>query len=124
MKRLLVAIAAVALLGGCFKVDKAPPKDLPAYASVYPGATGVVSMDMGPMTIVAFQAAASPDDVIGYYRGQASSNGLQETPTNANAAAGGKQLAFKDPTTSRVFMVTARPQGAGSTVSLAYTKAK
>ncbi len=122
MKKLLIALAAVASLGGCVKVDKSPPKDLPAYVSIYPGATQVMSVEMGPMSALAFQAAASPDDVISYYRSQASSNGLEET-AEPNASPSNGQLMFRDPATQRMLMVGARPRGAGTMVSLTYTKA-
>ncbi len=124
MKKLLIALAAVALLGGCVKMDKSPPKDLPAYAAIYPGATQTVSMNVGPMTMIIFQAAASPDDVVGYYRSLASSNGLEETnaPAKADAPPEQRQATFQDPATKRVFVVLARPQAAGSMVSLSYTK--
>jgi hypothetical protein len=124
MKKLLIALAAVALVGGCVKVEKSLPKDLPPYVSVYPGATQVVSMEMGPASVVAFQAAASPDDVIGYYRSQASSNGLVEagaTPS-ASASSAYRQSIFRDPATKRMMVVAARPQAAGTMVTLTYTK--
>lgn len=125
MKTLLIALAAVALVGGCVKIDKSPPKDLPAYVSVYPGATQVVSMQMGPVSALGFQAAASPEDVIGYYRTQASSNGLQETaaPSSASASPENRQAMFRDPATKRMLAVGARQQGAGTLVTLTYAKA-
>lgn len=123
MKKLLVALAAVALLGGCVKVDKSLPKDLPSYVSVYPGAQPVLSLDMGAMQSVALQTTAAPDDVLTYYRGQAAANGLQEAaaPTTANPATDQRQVMFRD-TSGHTLMVGVRPQGQGTIISLVYTK--
>jgi len=125
MKTLLLAFAVLAL-GGCVKVDKSVPKDLPSYVTVYPGAQPEVSVDMGAMSSFAFRVAASPDDVLSFYRAQAASTGLQETapPASANAPADQKQAMFRDPSGQRILVVVARPQSGMTTVSLTYNKPK
>ena len=122
MNKLIVALAAVALLGGCIKMDKTPPKDLPAYVQVYPGAGQVMSLNVAGMSALAFQAPAKPDDVISFYRNQAAANGLPESaaPASANAATGQQQATFGDPASDRLLVVVVRPQGDGSMVSLTY----
>ena len=125
MKRLLIALAALALAGGCVKVDKSLPKDLPTYVSIYPGAEPVVSIDMGAMMSVGLRTASSPDDVLAYYRAQAAANGLQEqsAPTPGNAPADQKQVMFRD-AAGDTLVVGARPQNGETTISLVYTKPK
>jgi hypothetical protein len=125
MNKLIIALAAVALLGGCMKVSNAPPKDLPAYVTVYPDAAQVVSMSAGVMSAVAFQASAKPDDVIAFYRRQAQADGLPETqaPPQAGAPADQRQAVFGDPAGDRMLVVVARPRGEGSMVSLTYKPA-
>lgn len=123
MKKLLIVLAAVAL-AGCFKVGKTLPKDMPSYVSVYPGAELVMTLDMGAMTTIGLRTSASPDDVIGYYRTQATANGMQETaaPQSANATADQRQAMFRDSTGKQILMVSARPQNNETTVALAYNK--
>ena len=125
MKKLLIALAAVTLLGGCFKVDRSLPKDLPTYVSIYPGAEPLVSIDMGPMMSVGLRTTSSPDDVVAYYRAQAAANGLQETTGQApaNASADQRQVMFRD-TAGHTLVVGARPQNGETTISLVYTKPK
>src|SRR5258707_15665479 len=115
MKTMIVGLAAVALLvGGCMKVGNAPPKDLPAYVQVYPGAAQVVSMNVGPMSALAFQASAKPDEVIAFYRDLAKTNDLPETqaPAQANAPADQRQAVFGEPAGGRMLVVVARPHPA------------
>ena len=123
MKKLIVALAAVALLGGCVKIDKSPPKDLPAYVTIYPGATSVMSMSVAGMSSIVFQSASKPDDVVTYYRTQASSNGLTEQSTanssSTNAAAGQRQAIFTDPS-GKMLVVVAKPQGEATMVTVMY----
>jgi hypothetical protein len=123
VKRLLIALAAIALVGGCVKVEKSLPKDLPTYVSIYPGAEPVVSIDMGAMMSVGLRTSASPDDVVAYYRAQAAANGLQEQtpPTSANASADQRQAMFKD-SAGHTLVVQARPQNGETTIGLVYTK--
>jgi hypothetical protein len=126
MKKLIVALAAVAVIGGCMKVGSTPPKDLPAYVKVYPGSAQVVSLNLGAMSSVAFQAAAKPDDIIAYYRTQAASDGLPEAqaPAQANPPADQRQVVFGDPSTDKMLVVVVKPQGEGSMVSLTYKPVK
>jgi hypothetical protein len=125
VKNLLIALAAVTLLGGCFKVDRSLPKDLPTYVSIYPGAEPVVSIDMGPMMSVGLRTTSSPDDVVAYYRAQAAANGLQEQSATspASAPADQRQLMFKD-AAGHTLVVGARQQNGETTISLVYTKPK
>ena len=125
MKKLMIALAAVALLGGCFKVDKSPPKDMPAYVHMYPGSTPVMSMNVAGLEAVVMQTTDKPDDVITYYRGQASSDGLPETtaPPASNATPDQRQATFNDPATGRLLVVLAKPQGAETVVSVTYKPA-
>ena len=41
MKRLILALVAATALGGCIKMDKTPPKNMPAYVKLYPGSNQV-----------------------------------------------------------------------------------
>lgn len=122
MRKLIVAVAAVALIGGCIKIDKSPPKDLPTYVRVYPGATSVMSMSVAGLQSVVFQASAKPDDVVSYYRTEASSDGLPEVsaPAANGAPTDQRQATFNDPASGRMLVVVARPQGTGTMVSLTY----
>ena len=112
MRKLLLAMGAVCALVGCMKIDKAPPKDLPVFVKIYPGATGTMSMSMGPMSSILFQTTASPDDVVSYYRGQASADGLTEQPAKAQTGspAEQRQAEFRDATGGEILVVVARPQ--------------
>ena len=125
MKKLMIALAAVALLGGCFKIDKSPPKDLPAYVHVYPGSTPMMSMNVAGLESVVVQTTDKPDEVISYYRSQASSDGLPEAPAPAasGATADQRQATFTDPATGRMLVVLAKPQGTQTVVSLTYKPA-
>jgi hypothetical protein len=107
------------------KIDKAPPKDLPAFVKVYPGASQVMSMGMGSMSSIIFQTTSSPDDVVGYYRVQASSDGLSELPAQpqTGARAEQRQASFRDSTGGEFLMVIARPQQNSTMVSLTYRNA-
>jgi hypothetical protein len=122
MKKLIVALAAVVMLSGCIKIDKSPPKDLPTYVHVYPGSTSVMSMSVAGLESVVFSTADKPDDVVTYYRSEASSDGLPETQatTASGASADQRQVTFNDPATGRMLVVVAKPQGAATMVSLTY----
>jgi hypothetical protein len=124
MRKLIVAVAAVALLGGCLKIDKTPPKDLPAYVHIYPGSTTVMSMNVAGLQSVVVQTSDKADDVVTYYRTQASTDGLQETsaPAQAGASADQRQASFTD-ATGRMLVVVAKPQGAETMVTLMYKPA-
>jgi hypothetical protein len=123
MKRLILALVAATALAGCIKMDKTPPKDMPSYVRLYPGSTQVMSMNLGGMEADAFQTTASADDILAFYRTNATTDGLTETtaPAQAGAAAGDKQLALTDAATGRMLIVVIKPQAAGaSMVSLTW----
>jgi len=122
MKRLLLVLGAAVALAGCVKMDKTPPKDLPAYVHLYPGATQVMNMSMAGVTADAFTTPDSPDKVVSFYRTQASSDGLTEgqAPAQANSTPGQLQASFTDASTGRLLVVIAKPQAAGSMVSLTW----
>ena len=115
MKRWLTAFAALAALGGCIKMDKTPPKDLPAYVRLYPGSQQVMSMGLGPESADLMSTTDSPDQVIAWYRAQAASDGLTEmqAPAASNTAPTQRQAAFADKATNRMLVVLARPQTEG-----------
>ncbi|MFI4935559.1 MAG: hypothetical protein ACHP7N_13125 [Caulobacterales bacterium] len=126
MKRLIVALVAVALVGGCMNTSKTPPKDLPDYVKIYPGATQVVAMGLGSMSTEVFSTSASPDEVVSFYRTQAQSDGLPEgsAPAPAGAPPEQKQAEFGDPASGKMLVVVAKPsQGVGTMVSLIYKPA-
>jgi hypothetical protein len=109
----LAALAALALVGGCMKMNKDPPKDMPAYAPLYPGSQNVMSVAIGPETADMMTTSDSPDQVIAYYRAQAAANGLSETQTPAQATSPSEQkAAFADRATGRMLVVLARPNDA------------
>ena len=120
--RLLLALVAALAIGGCMKIEKAPPKDLPTFVSIYPGASNVVSVAMGPMQSIVFQTTSSPDDVVSYYRTQAAANGLTEQQTNPQAGSPPeqRQAAFHDATGGDILVVIARPQQNATMVDLTY----
>ncbi len=122
LRRLAAALAVALSVSSCIKVDRSPPKDLPDYATLYPGATNTVSMNMGPMSAVVFQAPASPDEVVAFYRNEATNADLPETRANAVGPAEQKQAAFADQASGRMLVIVARPgaQGAGSLATLTY----
>ena len=123
MKRLILALVAAVAVGGCVKMDKTPPKDLPAYVKLYPGSTQVMNMSMGGVTADAFTTTDPPDTVMIFYRNQASANGLTETaaPASATASAspGQQQATFTD-TSGKMLVVLAKPQSNLTLVSLTW----
>jgi hypothetical protein len=125
---LALLLAAALTLGGCFKISNGLPPDAPAYVKVYPGATGVMSIDAGIMKSVTFQAPDTPATVMLFYRSQAAAAQMPESqsPNQTNAPAGQESAVFGDPKDNGAFMVVAarpQPQGQGSTVSLMYKPA-
>jgi hypothetical protein len=130
MRKLLFVLATLAALGGCFRMDKTPPKDLPSYVRLYPGAQQMMNMSLGPTTADLMTTTDSPDQVVSFYRTQAASDGLTEmsAPAPAASAPGQVQAAFSDKATNRLLVVLARPQTEGQTtttmVDLTYTTPK
>ena len=113
MKRVILALAVAAALGGCFKIDKTPPKNLPSYVTLYPGSTQVMNMSLAGVTADAATTTDAPDTVMIYYRNQASANGLTETAAPASAQAGavtGQQQASFTDSTGKMLMVVVKPQ--------------
>jgi hypothetical protein len=106
----LAALAALALVGGCMKMNKQPPKDMPAYAPLYPGSQNVMSVVVGPETSDMMTTSDTPDVVLAYYRAQAAANGLQETQTPTQATTPDEQKAsFADTASGRMLVVLAKP---------------
>jgi len=126
MKKWMVAVAAVALLGGCVKIDKNPPKDLPDYVKLYPGAQPMMTMNMGVLSSEVETTTDTPDTVIAYYRNEAAADGLTEkaVATPANAKPGQLQAQFTDATGAKILVVTAQPQSPGTMLSLSYRPVK
>ena len=87
------------------------------------GAQQVVSVNMGPISSLAFQAPATPADVVAFYRNGAASDGLTETPMQGDAS-GPLKATFRNAAGDEFFTVIAQPQGAGSMVSVAYKAPK
>ena len=126
MKRVILAFVAAAAvsslgLGGCVKMDKTPPKNLPAYVTLYPGSTQVMNMSVAGVTADAFTTPDPPDTVMIFYRNQASANGLSEnaTPAPAGASPGQQQATFTD-TSGKMLVVMAKPQSNLTLVSLTW----
>jgi hypothetical protein len=126
MKKWMVAVAAVALLGGCVKMDKNPPKDLPDYVKLYPGAQPMMNMNLGVLKSEVETTTDTPDTVMAYYRSEAAADGLTEKPvtTPANAKPGQVQSQFSDASGTKMLIVMAQPQSPGTMISLSYRPAK
>jgi hypothetical protein len=122
----LAAVAALTVVGGCVKMDKNPPKDLPGYVKLYPGAQPTATMSMGPLSTEMETTADAPETVMAFYRSQAAADGLVEKPVNApaNAAPGQVQTTFSDATGDKTLIVLVRPQSPGTLLSLTYRPAK
>src|ERR1700723_1809182 len=120
MKAWIAALASLALLGGCVKMDSSPPKDLPDYVKLYPGAQPMMTMQIGPLSSETETTTDKPDAVIAFYRTQAAADGLPETqPTPAtNAAPGQLQAQFGNMAEGKTLVVVARPQGTSTLVTL------
>src|SRR5579872_7301062 len=122
----LATAAALAATGGCIKMDKNPPKDLPSYVKLYPGAQPEATMSMGPLSMEMETTADAPDTVMAFYRNQAAADGLVEKPVSApaNATAGQMQTQFSDASGDKTLIVLVKPQNPGTLVSLTYRPAK
>jgi hypothetical protein len=106
----LAGLAALAVLGGCMQTGKDPPKNMPAYARLYPGSQNVMSLVIGPETSDMMTTSDSPDQVIAYYRAQAAADGLPEaqSPTPPPSA-GDQKASFYDQPSGRMLVVIAKP---------------
>jgi hypothetical protein len=126
MKKWMVAVATVALLGGCVKMDKNPPKDLPDYVKLYPGAQPMMNMNLGVLMSEVETTTDTPDTVMAYYRSEAAADGLTEkvATTPANAKPGQVQSQFSDASGTKMLIVMAQPQSPGTMISLSYRPVK
>jgi hypothetical protein len=128
MKAWIASLASLALIGGCVKMDSSPPKDLPDYVKLYPGAQPTMTMALGPLSSEVETTPDKPDAVIAFYRTQAASDGLTETQpassATANASPGQLQAQFGDPAQGKILVVIAKPQGASTMISLTYKPVK
>ncbi|HEX3916848.1 MAG TPA: hypothetical protein VHW60_05880 [Caulobacteraceae bacterium] len=126
MKKLFAALAVVIVLGGCVKISKTIPTDLPSYVKIYPGGAQVMTMDLGALKAEVFETPAAQADVATFYRTQATSDGLTETAAPASAAnsSGGQQeVTFADNATGRMLAVVTKPQDGKTLVTLTYKPA-
>jgi len=123
MRKLLLALAAVTVLGGCIKMDKTPPKNIPDYVKLYPGSTQMMNMSVGGVTADAATTTDAPDTVMIFYRNQATAAGLTEGAAPASATAGapaGQQQATFTDSSGKMLVVIAKPQGTGTLISLTW----
>jgi hypothetical protein len=122
MKKLIVALAvATVALAGCIKVSTTPPTDLPAYVKIMPGGQQVMTMDVGPLKAEVYQTPSSSDDVFAFYRAQAQTDGLAETPSQQQPTSSDqKQVTFADNAAGRMLVVVTQPQSGQTLVTLTY----
>jgi hypothetical protein len=121
VKRLILALAAVAVLGGCFKFDKTPPQNMPAYVKLYPGSTQMMHMDMGQLTVDGATTPDKVDTVVAFYRTQAAADGLTETtpPKTTSLDPDQKAIAFEGP--DKFLAIIVKPEGdTGTLVTLSW----
>lgn len=110
----LACVAALGLVGGCMKTNKAPPANMPSYARLYPGSQNLMSLEIGPETADMMTTSDSAEQVIAYYRAQAAADGLPETQATTSAPSAGDQKAsFYDQASGRMLVVIAKPHDAG-----------
>ena len=126
MKKVMLALVAAAALGGCFKFDKTPPKNIPAYVKLYPGSTQVMNMSMGMVTVDAATTTDTPDAVVAFYRTQAAADGLTETapPTSPASSPDQKSIAFQSPPDKMLAIVVKPEKDVGTLVTLSWTTPK
>ena len=125
MRRLVFAMAATAALGGCFKFDKTPPQNIPAFVKLYPGSTQVMNMEMGELTVDGATTRDSVDTVVSFYRTQAAADGLTETtpPRSSSLDPAQKTVAFQGP--DKFLAIVAKPEGeVGTLVTLSWNTPK
>lgn len=119
-RHLLLSLAAVLALGGCFKMKAGMPTDAPSYVHVYPDAAQVMQVEVAGMKALAFQTPATPDTVLAYYRAQAATDQLPETPVQGGPVPGQTSTSFGSSTSDRYLVVMVRPHEQGSAVTLTY----
>jgi len=101
--------------------------DLPEFAPLYPGSvpsgqvTSVASAE-GSGGMFVYTAAATPEQVLGFYRERAKASGLGETAEMNMGAA--RMLSATDEASKRSLQVIVTGEGAGSNVSLTWTRPK
>lgn len=102
----------------------AAPRDLPAYAPVYPGATILSTMsgrnEEGGGGMVTLESADAPGKVLAFYEGKIAGAGLSQTAKAQSSA--GATLSASDTAAGRdvQISITAGPDG-GSIVTIAYS---
>lgn len=101
--------------------------DLPDFAPLYPGArpdpsATTVASAQGAGGMIVYTAAATPEQVLGFYRDKAKASGLGEaTEMNMGAA---RMLSATDEAGKRSLQVIVTAEGAGANVSLSWTRPK
>jgi hypothetical protein len=143
MHKVLLSFAGVALLGACnSSVDKAadgskvihvgnditmstgqPPKNLPAYAPLYPGAKFVSGMEMGTGGTVTMLTQDKPATVIAFYEKLAAAQKLSQKMGSPPDADGTQADMISQPGTKRNLTITVGPNHdgeAGTKVGILY----
>jgi hypothetical protein len=105
----------------------AAPRDLPAYAPVYPGAKIVSSMagssTEGGGGMVALETPDAPEKVLAFYEGKLAGSGLPQTMKSQSGA--GTMLALSDEATGQGVQVSITPgPSGGAMVTIAYSNPK
>lgn len=143
MHKVLVSLAGVALLGACHSsVEETadgnrvihvgnditmsttqPPKNLPAYAPLYPGARLVSAMETGTGGTVTMVAQDKPATVIAFYEKLALEQKLTQKMGSPPDADGTQADIISEPGTKRNLTVTVGPTNdgqPGTKVGIAY----
>jgi hypothetical protein len=125
MRRWILALAAAAALGGCVKMDKTPPKDIPPYVKLYPGSTQVMNMEMGGLTVDGATTPDSVDTVLTFYRSQAAADGLTEMAPPATSSPDPNQKTAAFQAADKFLAIVVKPEGgAGTLVTLSWNTPK
>ncbi len=99
--------------------------DLPDFAPLYPGAQAqqsatTVASSEGAGGMIVYTAAATPDQVLAFYRDRVKAAGMGETAEMNMGAA--RMLSATDDASKRSIQVIVSGEGAGSSVSLTWTR--
>jgi len=111
-------------------VDAAPAAPgAPPFASLYPGATAdapaiVASGDAGEGGMVTFRTAASPDEVIAYYRDRADEAGLRPVMGMNQGDARAYGAADGAPDGAKLQVVAAPAEGGATSVQLSWSEGR